>query len=53
MLSSVLRKKYTTRSVQDHDMGLTRKYAMAIGVKEKPNPPQDPNSQNTSQARVH
>ena len=39
--------------VQDHDRGLTEKYAMATGVKEKPDPPQDPNSQNTSQAWVH
>ena len=29
------------------------KYALAIGVKEKPNPTQDPNSQDTSQAFAH
>ena len=39
MSSSVLRKKSTTRSGLDHDRGLTGKYAMATGVKEKPNPP--------------
>ena len=39
--------------VQDHDKGLTGKYAMATSVKEKPNPPHDPNSQDTNQAWVH
>ena len=39
--------------VQDHELGLTVKYVMANGVKEKLDPPQDPNSQNTSQAWVH
>ena len=39
--------------VQDQDRVLIGKYAMATGDKEKPNPPQDPNSQNTSQAWVH
>ena len=39
--------------VQDHDMGLTEKYAMATSVKEKPNPSQDFNSQDISQAWVH
>ena len=39
--------------VEDHDKGLTEMYAMATGVKEKPNPSQDFNSQDTSQAWVH
>ena len=39
--------------VQDHDKILTGKYAMATGVNEKLDPPQDPNSENTSQAWVY
>ena len=49
MQSSDLRRNLLQEVVQDHGRGLIGKYTMANGVKEKLDPAQDPNSQDTSQ----
>ena len=49
MQSNDLRRNLLQEVVQDHDRGLIGKYTMANGVKEKLDPTQDLNSQDTSQ----
>ena len=53
MQSSDLRRNLLQEVVQDHGRGLIGKYTMANGVKEKTDPAQDLNSQDTSQAWLH
>ena len=51
MQPSYYGRKLTTRSSLGSRQGTHRNsMLMATGVKEKPNPTQDPNSQDTSQA---
>ena len=53
MQSNDLRRKLLQEVVQDHDRGLTGEASRGYWCQGENKSTQDPNSQDTSQARVH